>query len=802
MKTKIKRFKKLAFLWLALLPFTLTSSVTTEAATKLMYPLKLISKLECRFEKFSELDDNCKQDLPILKTKDYEKYAKENDGYNDYTRIYTVLWGASYKYWWDAGNGGHIGVDIATAEGTPVYAIYDGVVINAKNMISRWNNVSVEHTINGKTIVSNYSHLSKIDVEKGDKVNAGDKLWEVGNTGNSFGNHLHFQVDLKSKFHPYYYDYGECPYSYSQISEKWVCYDVLAKHTLDPLLFLETQWAVLNDIQIQSTKVDTSKPNKSAPSNDEDEVELDAAFDESIFDRTVYTGYSTSDIKIVQKIFKELWEYNWEISWDYTDVLESIISYQLKKKVIASKEDVGTGYFGPKTRAQVKSDYMAYLKSDEPLSDRVDVVVSRFEKAKKIDKTGLLSREEIDKKESDEFLKSYKVDFTFDEIGSGIDVDGTKLIKVNITDKKGRPFKGTMPTTITFDYDEAFIKVFPSKLYYFTDGKRDIKVTWVKAGDSSVSIKIGNTVIKKYDFKILGSQTRIIPSTVKVDVGTKSIIGEKKTGSIKFRDDKGKELVWIRFGWKYKLSGGDDIVFCVKKWSIKDIKRVYTKQCSDDKFEKSVEVTYADTVGGILVFDYKVSSNSAKVVLSGASTGRTLWSKSITTTAPKDITTKYGYYQEVMDMIRKWIVTGINKWYFLQDRELTEAEAIAWIENALQLMKNTTKDIEDLKLINDRLAKIEKEEVSSFTAITRWGFLEKAYSYLIFEEAPYISIEYKDLDKNQNKKVNAIFDKNTTWKDQFGNKSYRPEKKLTRGEGAYFLSTLFEKVEEALVTVK
>ena len=108
---------------------------------------------------------------PILKTKDYKKYAKQNDGYNDFTRLYTVLWGASYTYGWVIGNGGHQGVDIATAKGTPVYAIADGKVILAKENDIAWGNViSVEHDINGKRVVSDYAHLSKIDIKKGDTV--------------------------------------------------------------------------------------------------------------------------------------------------------------------------------------------------------------------------------------------------------------------------------------------------------------------------------------------------------------------------------------------------------------------------------------------------------------------------------------------------------------------------------------------------------------------------------------------------------------------------------------------------------
>jgi len=72
-----------------------------------VYPLKEISKLECRFQDFKDLGSNCKESLPILKTKDYGKYAKQNGGYNKFTRLYTVLWGSSYKYGWDVGHGGH-----------------------------------------------------------------------------------------------------------------------------------------------------------------------------------------------------------------------------------------------------------------------------------------------------------------------------------------------------------------------------------------------------------------------------------------------------------------------------------------------------------------------------------------------------------------------------------------------------------------------------------------------------------------------------------------------------------------------
>jgi len=67
-------------------------SGSTFAETKIIYPLSEISDLGCRFQKFSDLTSSCKQEFPVLKSKDYKKYAENNGGYNNYTRIYTVLW--------------------------------------------------------------------------------------------------------------------------------------------------------------------------------------------------------------------------------------------------------------------------------------------------------------------------------------------------------------------------------------------------------------------------------------------------------------------------------------------------------------------------------------------------------------------------------------------------------------------------------------------------------------------------------------------------------------------------------------
>ncbi|MDQ7022401.1 MAG: peptidoglycan DD-metalloendopeptidase family protein [Candidatus Gracilibacteria bacterium] len=332
-----------------LISFIVTSSFTfnvNASSDEIIYPLKQISKLKCRFEEFDTLSSDCKRDLPILKTKDYKKYISQNGGYNEFTRIYTVLWGASYKYGWDKGHGGHTGIDIATAKGTPVYNIADGVVIVAKKDPSRGNVVSVKHMIKGKEVTSNYAHMSKINVKKGQKIKVGTKIGEVGSTGNSTGNHLHFQIDLTYTFHPYYYSWKACPYSYYKITESGICFDELATYTLDPLEFLENGGAVLDKLQINKvSKTSTKKVvQKKVVENKKINNNIVKGFDMSIFEKTIHNelNSSTSDVKLVQTIYKDLGYYKGNINGKYQDLESSLVDFQLKNKVIKTKNENGS----------------------------------------------------------------------------------------------------------------------------------------------------------------------------------------------------------------------------------------------------------------------------------------------------------------------------------------------------------------------------------------------------------------------------------------------------------------------------
>lgn len=94
----------------------------------------------------------------------------------------------------------HHGVEFVNPSGTPVYAAADGIVVFAgaddEAIYSPWRNYygNLVVILHDDEIFTLYAHLSKIDVQSGSQVQAGDRVGEVGRTGVAIGSHLHFEV--------------------------------------------------------------------------------------------------------------------------------------------------------------------------------------------------------------------------------------------------------------------------------------------------------------------------------------------------------------------------------------------------------------------------------------------------------------------------------------------------------------------------------------------------------------------------------------------------------------------------------
>lgn len=96
-----------------------------------------------------------------------------------------------------AGSTVHYGQDFGAPGGTPILSIADGVVTMVRNGTdSQAGVVVIKHNIDGDTYYSMYAHMWNATkfVQKGQTVKAGQKISEVGTSGASTGNHLHFEM--------------------------------------------------------------------------------------------------------------------------------------------------------------------------------------------------------------------------------------------------------------------------------------------------------------------------------------------------------------------------------------------------------------------------------------------------------------------------------------------------------------------------------------------------------------------------------------------------------------------------------
>ncbi len=85
----------------------------------------------------------------------------------------------------------HTGIDIGASYGSPVWAAAAGTVVVAGPVSGYGNAIVIDHAGGLATL---YGHLSKLGVHVGSTVATGQTIGAVGNTGNSTGPHLHFEV--------------------------------------------------------------------------------------------------------------------------------------------------------------------------------------------------------------------------------------------------------------------------------------------------------------------------------------------------------------------------------------------------------------------------------------------------------------------------------------------------------------------------------------------------------------------------------------------------------------------------------
>jgi len=102
-----------------------------------------------------------------------------------FTSPYGVRWGKL-----------HAGIDLADPDGTPFKAVHAGEVTRAGYYGGYGYSITVR-TADGTEVI--YAHARRLLVKAGDQVKAGQVIGEVGNTGASYGTHLHLEIHVNGE---------------------------------------------------------------------------------------------------------------------------------------------------------------------------------------------------------------------------------------------------------------------------------------------------------------------------------------------------------------------------------------------------------------------------------------------------------------------------------------------------------------------------------------------------------------------------------------------------------------------------
>ncbi len=185
---------------------------------------------------------------PIRMSQKYDQNALQS-----LQNIYTTVYLGNYVSGdFNEGHGSHPGVDmVPSTHAQTVCAILDGTVIFAGTNGMNGNYVVLQHTNvpdpdgsgTTATLYSGYLHMSAYTVTTGQTVREGDQIGNTGNTGNSYGEHLHFQIDRSTApFHVYW------PFSTKDASAQGLGFfeavnvglglDNARKYSINPLVYL------------------------------------------------------------------------------------------------------------------------------------------------------------------------------------------------------------------------------------------------------------------------------------------------------------------------------------------------------------------------------------------------------------------------------------------------------------------------------------------------------------------------------------------------------------------------------------
>lgn len=144
-------------------------------------------------EKKDKDDDKEEVDADTCGDSDSSTLSTDTGQPLDVPYTITQLFGASANAGGPNAGSGHTGIDLSAPEGSPIYAVTDGEVVEVNEEAMNIDGNHVMHTLPDGTIIY-YGHMRDVPlVKKGDKVKKGQLIGYVGQTGAATGPHIHFE---------------------------------------------------------------------------------------------------------------------------------------------------------------------------------------------------------------------------------------------------------------------------------------------------------------------------------------------------------------------------------------------------------------------------------------------------------------------------------------------------------------------------------------------------------------------------------------------------------------------------------
>lgn len=186
------------------------------------------------------------------------------------------------------GKGSHPAVDIKALAGTPIHAVANGVVYKVGNQTTGFGNYvviehrNVPHPNNSNlttTLYSGYAHLSKIFVSEGEVMEKNQIIGEVGTTGASTTNHLHFQLDSNlAPWHLYWpFTYAETQkagYSFWEAVSAGLNKENVYAYTYNPMKWVQNNLNTTVQSTVETVVVEDVPESIESTAGDEVTVEI------------------------------------------------------------------------------------------------------------------------------------------------------------------------------------------------------------------------------------------------------------------------------------------------------------------------------------------------------------------------------------------------------------------------------------------------------------------------------------------------------------------------------------------------